>query len=70
MTQIEVGFEPKPFEKHHIGQIIYDMRLRLEGHEISRLKIILSKAPGHQIVPTFRGNPESIEKAKKLLGVH
>jgi hypothetical protein len=70
MVNIEVGFEPHPFEKPALKQVKEDIENRLQGHEFGRFKIVLKKAFGtHQIACHFVGNPESCEKAKRLLGL-
>ncbi|MEY2577106.1 MAG: hypothetical protein QOF80_2593 [Verrucomicrobiota bacterium] len=71
MVKIEVGFEPHPYEKAVVQQTQEDIQLRLQGHEFGRFKIVLKKRPGsHEIVLECVGNPESCEKAKRLLGIY
>ena len=71
MVRIEVGFEPHPFEKTLVTQTQEDIRNRLHGHEFGRFKIVLKKGQGsQQIALQFLGDPESCEKAKRLLGIY
>ncbi|HEV2804735.1 MAG TPA: hypothetical protein VGW57_07385 [Chthoniobacterales bacterium] len=71
MIRIEVGFEPHLFEKPMIEQTKEDIENRLQGHEFGRLKIVLKKPPqSQQIAIQFLGEPESCEKAKRLLGIY
>jgi hypothetical protein len=71
MIKIEVGFEPHVYEKALVEQTKEDIQNRLQGHEFGRFKIVLKKRFGsHQIALQFLGDPESCEKAKRLLGIH
>jgi hypothetical protein len=71
MVRIEVGFEPHPFEKQIVEQTKEDIENRLNGHEFGRFKIVLKKGHGsQQIALQFLGDPESCEKAKRLLGIY
>ena len=71
MLRIEVGFEPHPFENALVAQTQEDIRNRLNGHEFGRFKIVLKKPPHtQQIALQFLGDPESCDKAKRLLGVY
>jgi hypothetical protein len=71
MVRIEVGFEPHPYEKALISQTHEDIRNRLHGHEFGRFKIVLKKPPHtQQITLQFLGDPESCDKAKRLLGIY
>jgi hypothetical protein len=71
MVRIEVGFEAHPFEKSMIEQTKEDIEHRLQGHEFGRFKIVLKKGHGtQQIALQFLGEPESCEKAKRLLGIY
>jgi hypothetical protein len=70
MPIIEVGFDPHPFEKTLIEQTKEHIRSRLAGEEIHRLKIVLKKRPGSEIALQFVGDPDGVDKAKRLLGVY
>jgi hypothetical protein len=70
MPIIEVGFKPHPFEKTLIEQTKEHIRNRLAGADINRLKIVLKKRPGSQIAFQFLGDPEGVDKAKRLLGIY
>ena len=71
MVRIEVGFEPHPFEKTLVTQTQEDIRNRLHGHEFGRFKIVLKKPPHtQQIALQFLGDPESCDRAKRLLGIY
>ena len=71
MIKIEVGFEPHPFEKSMVEQTKEDIADRLNGHEFGRFKIVLKKGHGsQQITLQFLGDPDSCEKAKRLLGIY
>jgi hypothetical protein len=71
MIRIDVGFEPHPFEKALIEQTKDDIENRLQGHEFGRFKIVLKKGHGtQQIALQFLGDPDSCEKAKRLLGIY
>ena len=71
MVKIEVGFDPHPFEKTLVTQTQEDIQNRLQGHEFGRFKIVLKKSPhSQQISPQFLGDPESCEKARRLLGIY
>ena len=71
MAKIEVGFEPHPFEKALVDQTKQDIQNRLYGHEFGRFKIVLKKPPhSPQITLQFVGDPESCDKAKRLLGIY
>ena len=71
MVRIEVGFEPHPFEKSIVAQTQEDIQARLHGHEFDRFKIVLKKRPhSQQISLQFLGDPESCDKAKRLLGIY
>ena len=71
MVKIEVGFEPHPFEKSVVEQTKEDIENRLQGHDFGRFKIVLKKPPHSQhIALQFLGDPESCEKAKRLLGIY
>ena len=71
MVRIDVDFHPHPFEKAVVEQTKDDIQNRLHGHEFGRFKIVLKK-PAHsqQIAFQFLGDPESCEKAKRLLGIY
>jgi len=71
MIRIDVGFEPHPFEKTLIEQTKDDIENRLQGREFGRFKIVLKKGHGtQQIALQFLGDPDSCEKAKRLLGIY
>jgi hypothetical protein len=71
MAKIEVGFEPHPFEKAMVEQTKQDIQSRLHGHEFGRFKIVLKKPPhSQQIAFQFLGDPESCDKARRLLGIY
>ena len=71
MVKIEVGFQPHPFEKTMVEQTQDDIRNRLHGHDFGPFKIVLKKPPhAHQIALQFLGDPESCDKAKRLLGIY
>ena len=70
MIRIEADFTPHPFEKSGIEQTKEDIRARLHGHEFARLKIVLKKRMGNQIQMQFLGDPQDVEKARRLLGVY
>ena len=70
MIRFEVGFEPQPLEKPLIQQTKDDIRARLEGHDIGGLRIVLKKRSGSQIALQFLADPETVEKAKQLLGIY
>ena len=71
MVKIEVGFEPHSFEKSIVEQTKEDIANRLHGHEFGRFKIVLKKPPqSQQITLQFFGDPESCDKARRLLGIY
>ncbi len=71
MIKIEIGFEPHPFEKRGVEQAREDIQSRLHGHEFGRFKIVLKKSPGNgQLDYQFLGDPESCEKARRILGIY
>jgi len=71
VAKIEIGFAPHPFEKALVAQTRDDIRNRLHGHEFGRFKIVLKKSShSQQIALQFLGDPESCEKAKRLLGIY
>jgi hypothetical protein len=69
MIRFVVDFTPHPFEKRDVNQTIEDMRERLSGR-VDRLKVILKKHVGNQISFKFVGEPETVETAKRLLGIY
>ena len=70
MTKIELDFVPTgAFERRLVYQIQDDIRARLEGHDITGIKIVLTKSRYNQIAFDFVGDPENIDKAKRLLAV-
>jgi len=71
MVRIDVGFEPHPYEKAMVEQTKQDIQDRLTGHEFGRFKIVLKKPPqSQQISLQFLGDPESCDKARRLLGIY
>lgn len=71
MVRIDVDFDPHPFEKSAVEQTKEEIRSRLHGHEFGRFKIVLKKAPGSQpLALHFVGDPESCDKARRLLGTY
>lgn len=71
MVKIEVGFQPHPFDKAMVEQTQQDIQDRLAGHEFGLFKIVLKKSPGSQQTSLqFLGDPESCEKARRLLGIY
>jgi len=71
MIKIEVGFAPHAFEKAMVEQTKEDIENRLQGHEFGRFKIVLKKPPSsQQIALQFLGDPESCDKARRLLGIY
>jgi hypothetical protein len=71
MIKIEVDFQPHPFEKSAVAEKIEDLRNRLNGHEFGLFKIVLKKNPGsQQFALQFLGDPESCDKARRLLGIY
>jgi len=71
MIKIEVDFEAHPFEKAGLEQTKEDIQNRLNGHEFGRFKIVLKRSQGNgQIAFQFLGDPESCEKARRLLGIY
>ena len=54
-----------------VEQTKQDIQARLTGHEFGRFKIVLKKPPhSQQISLQFLGDPESCEKARRLLGIY
>ena len=70
MIRIELGFVPDGFEKAGIEQTKEDILARLTGHEFERLKIVLKKDIGNRIHLQFLGEPQEVEKARRLLGTY
>jgi hypothetical protein len=71
MAKIEVGFQPHPFEKTMVEQTRQHIQDRLAGHQFGLFKIVLKKPPGSQEISfQFLGDPESCEKARRLLGIY
>ena len=70
MIRFEVDFVPHPFEKAGLEQTKEEIRARLEGHEFSRLKIVLKKKIGNEIELQFSGDPQETEKARRVLGIY
>ena len=69
MIYFELGFKPNAFEKTTIEQTKADAQQRLEGQLLEDLKIVLKKLPGNQIVFHFVGDPDSVDRAKRLLEI-
>ena len=70
MITFQVDFTPHPFEKSGIEQTKDDIRMRLAGHDIQRLKIVMKKPAGGQIALQFLGDPQTVENARRLLGIY
>ena len=70
MIRFEVDFVPHEFEKAGVEQTKDDIRDRLQGHEFGRLKIVLKKTIGNRIELQFLGDPQDVEKARRLLGIY
>ena len=68
MVHIETDFRPRFLERKIIRQTKKDVRRRLNGHEFKLLRIVLKKRNG-RFALQFVGDPNSIEKAKDLLGM-
>jgi hypothetical protein len=69
MVRIELGFEANEFERPIIEQTKEDIRQRLDGQLLDNIKIVLKKRPGNAIALEFAGDPDSVERAKRLLGI-
>jgi hypothetical protein len=71
MIRIDLDFEPHPFERSVVEQTKEDIRNRLNGQEFGAFKIVLKRSPGsQQFAWQFLGDPESCEKARRLLGIY
>lgn len=70
MVKVELGFAPNHFEKAMIEQTKHDLKERLHGHDLGRVKIVLKKRPGNQIAFQFLGEQDGVDKARRLLGIH
>ena len=70
VIRFEVDFAPHPFEKTGIEQTKEDILARLQGHDIDQLKIVMKKPAGGQIALQFLGDPTTVEKARRLLGIY
>jgi hypothetical protein len=68
MVHLETGFKPRWFERNIIRQTKSDVLERLQGHELGLLRIVLKKRNG-RLAFQFFGDPNSVEKAKGLLGI-
>ena len=68
MVRLEMGFRPGWFERKLIRQTKLDILRKLEGHKFNLLRIVLKKRDG-RVAFQFFGDPNSIEKAKDLLGI-
>ena len=68
MVRLEMGFRPGWFERNLIRQTKDDILRRLQGHELGVLRIVLKKRDG-RVAFQFFGDPNSVEKAKDLLGI-
>ena len=70
MIQFEVDFVPHAFEAAGIEETKEDIRNRLQGHEFSRLEIVLRKRIGNEIELQFIGDPQDTDKARRVLGIY
>jgi hypothetical protein len=70
MVKIEVCFAPEGFEKEMVQQTKDDVRAKLQGHDLGRVKIVMKKRPGHQLAFQFLGDPDAIDKTKQILGIY
>jgi hypothetical protein len=68
MVHLETGFKPRWFERNIIRQTKSDVLERLQGHKLGILRIVLKKRNG-RLAFQFFGDPNSVEKAKGLLGI-
>jgi hypothetical protein len=68
MVHLEMGFKPGLFERNMIRQTKSDVLNRLQGHKLGLLRIVLKKRNG-RLAFQFFGDPNSVEKAKGLLGI-
>ena len=70
MVRIEVGFTPSIFERSSVAQMKEEIQNRLHGLDLGRFKIILKKPLGREIALQFLGDPVSVEKARRVLGIY
>jgi len=63
-----MGFKPRLFERNLLRQTKHDLLERLRGQELGLLRIVLKKRNG-RLAFQFFGDPQSVEKAKGLLGI-
>jgi hypothetical protein len=68
MVRLEMGFKPRWFERTIIRQTKNDVLERLQGQKLGLLRIVLKKRNG-RLAFQFFGDPQSVEKAKGLLGI-
>lgn len=68
MVRLEMGFKPGWFERNLVRQTKSDILRKLEGHDFGLLRIVLKKRDG-RVAFQFFGDPQTIEKAKDLLGM-
>lgn len=68
MILLEVGFKPRWLERKLIRQTKSDVLRRLRGHDFGLLRIVLKKRDG-RVAFQFFGEPDSVERAKALLGI-
>lgn len=68
MVRLEMGFKPGWFDRNPIRQTKNDILRRLEGYDFDLLRIVLKKRDGRVAFQVF-GDPNSVEKAKDLLGI-
>jgi len=68
MVRLEVGFKPRWLERKLIRQTKSDVLRRLRGHDFGLLRIVLKKRAG-RVAFQFFGKPDSVERAKALLGI-
>lgn len=69
MLRLETDFVPGVFERRIVQQTKEDIRQRLEGYDLDFLRIVLKRRP-RGLAFQFFGNPETVEKAKGLLGIY
>ena len=69
MLRLETDFVPGIFERRIVRQTKEDIRQRLEGCGLDFLRIVLKRRRSG-LAFQFFGNPETVEKAKGLLGIY
>ena len=70
MLTFAIEFQPHPYEKQQIELTKDELRNRLAGHDIQRVKIMLRKLPGNQMTFAFRGDPDNVAKVQRVLGIY